>query len=68
MLMRRVLRNLKKRPMDIEELAKSINDERTDLVDSLKSLKKMQLIYFDREQWHLTDRGLDVVSKMTVKD
>lgn len=64
MLMREILKKLKKEPKTLEKLSKEVKTPSGDVVEALKSLKHMQLVYYEKDSWHLTEKGLGVVRKM----
>ncbi|MCD6558176.1 MAG: hypothetical protein J7K31_04075 [Candidatus Aenigmarchaeota archaeon] len=64
MLMREILKKLKKEPKTLEKLSKEVKTSSKEVIEALKSLKHMQLVYYEADSWHLTEKGLDVAKRM----
>jgi predicted transcriptional regulator len=48
----------------MDDISKATKSKKDDVIDAMKSLSTMRLIYFESGKWFLTERGREQVKKM----
>ncbi|MCD6215591.1 MAG: hypothetical protein J7J92_00760 [Candidatus Aenigmarchaeota archaeon] len=63
MTIQEILKSLKKEPKTVEKVAKELKMKTGDVVEFIKSMEIMQLIYREKDFLVITDRGRKLIKK-----